>query len=49
MKIMVTGANGFTGQHLCRTLANKGFEVHAIGRGPQKITFHENLLITMSN
>lgn len=43
MKIIVTGANGFTGQHLCITLANKGFEVHALGRGPQRIAVHNQL------
>lgn len=43
MKIMVTGANGFTGQHLCITLADKGFEVHALGRGPQRIAVHKQL------
>jgi dTDP-4-dehydrorhamnose reductase len=43
MKIMVTGANGFTGQHLCITLADKGFDVHALGRGPQRIAVHNQL------
>jgi len=43
MKIIVTGANGFTGQHLCITLANKGFEVHALGRGLQRIAVHNQL------
>jgi dTDP-4-dehydrorhamnose reductase len=43
MKIIVTGANGFTGQHLCITLANKGFDVHALGRGPQRIAVHNRL------
>lgn len=43
MKIIVTGANGFTGQHLCITLANKGFEVHALGRGPQRIAVHNQV------
>lgn len=43
MKILVTGANGFTGQHLCITLADKGFAVHALGRGPQRIAVHKQL------
>ncbi len=43
MKIIVTGANGFTGQHLCITLANKGFDVHALGRGPQRIAVHNQI------
>lgn len=44
MKIIVTGANGFTGQHLCITLANKGFEVHALGRGLQRLPMHEHIV-----
>lgn len=40
---MVTGANGFTGQHLCISLADKGFEVYALGRGPQRIAVHNQL------
>lgn len=43
MKIIVTGANGFTGQHLCITLAGKGFEVHAVARGPQRIAVHKGI------
>ncbi len=43
MKILITGANGFTGQHLCITLANKGFDVHASGRGPQRIAVHKQI------
>lgn len=43
MKILITGANGFTGQHLCITLANKGFDVHATGRGPQRIAVHKQI------
>ena len=37
MKILVTGANGFLGQHLCISLASKGFEVVAISRGSCRI------------
>lgn len=37
MKILVTGSNGFLGQHLCISLANKGFEVMATSRGDCKI------------
>lgn len=44
MKILVTGANGFTGQHLCITLVHKGFEVYALGRGPQRIAVHKRLI-----
>ena len=31
-KVLVTGASGFIGSHLCRSLINKGVEVHAISR-----------------
>ena len=30
MKILVTGANGFIGSHLCESLVKKGFEVRAL-------------------
>lgn len=33
MKIAITGANGFTGQHVTQFFASKGFQVHAISRG----------------
>jgi dTDP-4-dehydrorhamnose reductase len=32
MKILVTGANGFLAQHLCKFFVNKGFEVHGTYR-----------------
>ena len=31
-KAFVTGAGGFIGSHLCRTLRNRGAEVHGISR-----------------
>ncbi len=37
MKILITGANGFLGQYLCTSLANKGFEVVATSRGDCRI------------
>jgi dTDP-4-dehydrorhamnose reductase len=43
MKILITGSNGFLGQHLCITLANKGFEVIATSRGMCKITHLEHI------
>lgn len=43
MKILVTGSNGFLGQHLCINLANKGFEVIATSRGSNKIGYIQNL------
>ncbi len=33
-KILVTGASGFLGSHLCRSLCMNGTEVHAISRNP---------------
>jgi dTDP-4-dehydrorhamnose reductase len=43
MKVLVTGANGFTGQHLVKTLVNKGFEVIASSRNESKLTSYSNL------
>lgn len=39
MKILVTGANGFLGQHLCIYLDAMGFSVAATGRGESRIPF----------
>src|SRR4051794_14282921 len=33
MKVLITGANGFLGQHLALYLAGKGYHVIASGRG----------------
>lgn len=38
MKILVTGANGFLGQHLTLYLLNKGFDVVACSRGECRIS-----------
>lgn len=43
MKVLVTGANGFTGQHLVKTLVNKGFEVIATSRNVSKLPSYNNL------
>ncbi|MBL0882151.1 MAG: SDR family oxidoreductase [Chitinophagaceae bacterium] len=43
MKILVTGANGFTGMHLCINLVNKGFDVFALGRGDRKLPILDGL------
>lgn len=34
-KILVTGASGFLGSHLCRRLREKGAEIHAVSRRAQ--------------
>jgi UDP-glucose 4-epimerase len=31
-KVLVTGASGFVGSHLCRNLGNQGAEIHAVSR-----------------
>jgi dihydroflavonol-4-reductase len=36
MRVMVTGATGFTGGHLARTLKARGYEVRALVRDPAK-------------
>jgi len=43
MKILVTGANGFLGQHLCAYFTTKNYKVVAASRGER--TIPENLLI----
>ncbi len=43
MKILITGANGFTGLHLCLSLINKGFEVFALGRGERRLPVMDRL------
>lgn len=43
MKVLVTGANGFTGQHLVKTLVDKGFEVVATSRNTSKLPSYNNL------
>ncbi len=43
MKVLVTGANGFTGQHLIQTLVGKGFEVIATSRNESRLPSYNNL------
>lgn len=43
MKIVITGANGFTGQHMALYLANKGFQVHAVARGESRLPPHHSI------
>lgn len=42
MKILITGANGFVGSHLCEKLLKDGHEVFALVRSPDKFTVAEN-------
>lgn len=36
MRVLITGATGFIGQPLCRRLADKGHELLAVSRSPEK-------------
>jgi len=40
-KILVTGANGFVGQHLIMVLAERGYQVIATGRGASRLPVNE--------
>ena len=40
MKVLVTGATGFTGGHLATTLAKRGYQVHALVRPRSIERFH---------
>jgi dTDP-4-dehydrorhamnose reductase len=44
MKVLVTGANGFLGQHLCLHLADKGLDIIATGRGACRIPLQGNIV-----
>src|SRR4051812_13040464 len=49
-KILVTGANGFVGQHLVRELINNGYSVLAVGGGqlpPAEIEGQEYLTLDL--
>ena len=37
MKILVTGANGFLGQHLCHYFSSKGLNISGVSRGKSRI------------
>ncbi len=37
-RVLVTGASGFIGLHLCRALLGSGYEVHALSRSEPKIS-----------
>lgn len=36
-KAIVTGATGFIGEHLCKSLLDRGFEVYGLGRDVRKV------------
>ena len=38
MKILITGANGFVGSHLCEKLLSEGHSVYALVRSLKKFT-----------
>jgi dTDP-4-dehydrorhamnose reductase len=46
MKIIITGSNGFLGQHLTEFLNNKGFEIFAISRGENQNKLTKNFNYT---
>jgi len=41
--VLVTGANGFTGKHLCSALALQGYDVHGISRGDSTANCMHNI------
>lgn len=45
MKILITGANGFVGSHLCERLLSQGHDVYALVRSPKKFNIdpHDRL------
>lgn len=47
MKIFITGATGYIGQHLALHLANEGHQIHALVRSPEKafLIQHPNIEI----
>ena len=51
MKILVTGANGFVGTHLCERLLADGHTVYALVRSKNKFTEikHENLFVLIGD
>lgn len=43
MKILITGANGFLGQHLCAYFTSRNYEVVAVSRGPRTMPAQINV------
>jgi nucleoside-diphosphate-sugar epimerase len=44
VNVLVTGANGFIGAHLCRVLAKKSFDVYALVRESSDLTLLNSLI-----
>ena len=51
MKILITGANGFVGSHLCEKLLNEGHTVYALVRSPKNFSLPDqsNLTVIQGN
>ena len=47
MKILITGASGFVGIHLCQKLLDHGHTVYALVRTPSKLTITDKNLIVV--
>ena len=47
MKILITGANGFVGSHLCEKLLSEGHEVFALVRSPNKLSIEKHSRLTI--
>ena len=47
MKILITGASGFVGSHLCERLIKEGHEVFALVRNPAKLTIEKSDKLTL--
>lgn len=46
MKILITGANGFVGTHLCNRLLSEGHTVYGLARNPAKVlSTHPNFIV----
>ena len=47
MKVLITGANGFVGSHLCEKLLSDGHCVYALVRSPKKFTLPTHPRLTV--